>query len=187
MTETGDWEELKVDNDYEIFNEYPYSIRRKGSDKLISESSDKNGYLIISLNGKAYKKHRVVAIQWLPNPDNLPFIDHKNRNTSDYHIENLRWVTNSENFRNRKGNNGVMYEYVDDIPDESIEVTEYNNHKFEYLWFYDNDFYLYNGIQFRKLYKKLTKGGIWTVRTPDVNGQRITISFRKFKKDYDLI
>ena len=187
MTESGDWEELKVDNDYEIFSEFPYAIRRKGSDKLISEHSGKDGYLIIALNGRCFKKHRAIAIQWIPNPDNLPQVDHKNKIKSDYHLDNLRWVTKSENAKNRLGNKGVKYEYVDDLPNESIEVTHYGTHEFENLWFHGDEFYLWNGLQFRKLHRILNKVGTWMVRTLDVNGERTFIYYTKFKREYDLI
>ena len=180
------WEELDACADYEICNEYPYDIRRRGSNRVIKESSNKEGYVMITLNGKKHYKHRVVAMQWIDNPDNLPCVDHKNRDKTDYHKENLRWVTKSDNDKNRKGSKGVMYEYVDERPQDAIEVTEYNGHKFEFLWFHDNVFYLYNGIQYRKLYKKL-KAGIWTVRAYDTNDAQVTIYYTKFKKEYHLI
>ena len=33
--EVGNWEELVFDNDYEIYSEYPYTIRRKDKDKIV--------------------------------------------------------------------------------------------------------------------------------------------------------
>ena len=38
--EVGDWQECVADKDYEIFSEFPYAIRRKGSDKIVGESDD---------------------------------------------------------------------------------------------------------------------------------------------------
>ena len=35
--ECGEWIECTVDTDYEIYDQYPYPLRRKGSDKVISE------------------------------------------------------------------------------------------------------------------------------------------------------
>ena len=35
--ESGEWLECVVDNDYEIFSEYPYPIRRKGKERIIKE------------------------------------------------------------------------------------------------------------------------------------------------------
>lgn len=44
--------------------------------------------------------YRLVAIAFLPNPDNLPQVDHINRNPIDDRVDNLRWVTQSQNLMN---------------------------------------------------------------------------------------
>ena len=186
MCEEGSWEEVKVDVDYEIYTEYPYPIRKKGSDKPIKEHSDKDGYLIITLSGKKFKKHRVIAIQWIPNPDDLPCIDHKNRITSDYHIENLRWVSFSENAKNRSTHNETPYEYVDKLSDEAIEVNTYGTHTYENFYFYEDEFYVWNGISYRKLFKSKLKNGSVIVRAFDTDGNKTVIYYTKFKKLYEL-
>lgn len=61
-----------------------------------------NRYATIRVNGKAYRVHRLVAETFIPNPDNLPQVDHINRNRYDNRIENLRWVTAKENMRNQQ-------------------------------------------------------------------------------------
>src|SRR5215471_20292978 len=43
--------------------------------------------------------HRLLAEAFLPNPDNLPQVDHKNANKLDYSLSNLEWVTGLENQR----------------------------------------------------------------------------------------
>lgn len=49
---------------------------------------------------KHVKTHRLVAEAFIPNPDNKPFIDHINRDRLDNRVENLRWVTKTENMNN---------------------------------------------------------------------------------------
>lgn len=44
--------------------------------------------------------HILVAQTYIPNPDNLPMVDHKNRDKLDNHKDNLHWVTRSGNNRN---------------------------------------------------------------------------------------
>ncbi|WP_293666520.1 NUMOD4 domain-containing protein [uncultured Parabacteroides sp.] len=65
--------------------------------KLITNSS---GYHVVSLKGKQYFVHRLVAEAFIPNGDNKPCIDHINTITTDNRVENLRWVTHKENLLN---------------------------------------------------------------------------------------
>lgn len=61
------------------------------------------GYLSISLynnnTSKSYLVHRLVAITFIPNPLNLPFVNHKNGIKTDNRVENLEWCTRQENMQ----------------------------------------------------------------------------------------
>ena len=54
---------------------------------------------------KKFAVHRLVAEAYIPNPDNLPEVDHIDRDKSNNSVENLRWVTKSQNAFNREGKN----------------------------------------------------------------------------------
>lgn len=78
---------------------------RTGKIKNLSPRLHKDGYYQInnlSKNGssKSFKVHRLVAQAFLPNPNNLPCIDHINTDKTDNRVENLRWVSFHENNSN---------------------------------------------------------------------------------------
>ena len=129
------WVDCVVNNNYEINTSYPHQIRRKSNGRIINEYIGNDGYIRCSLNGKHYLKHRIIAQQFLPNPNNLPCIDHVNRIRTDNRLENLRFCTYSENNINRASTLSVEYTFIDDIPDESIVVNDYGRHHFENYYF----------------------------------------------------
>tara|TARA_R110001592_G_scaffold222266_1_gene477397 strand:- start:274 stop:720 length:447 start_codon:yes stop_codon:yes gene_type:complete len=109
--------------------DYPnYHIFRNG--KVLSEKSKKfikpyinnNGYTIYNIykNGKqkSLYTHRLLAIHFIPNPNNYPFVDHKDGNPLNNHVSNLRWCTNQMNQlydnhklqkNNKSGYRGISY------------------------------------------------------------------------------
>lgn len=87
-----------------------YKINRNGDiwsciyNKLMTPKINESGYLTLSLtnNGSRYKRfiHRLLAIQYVPNPNNLPETDHIDRNKLNNDLSNLRWcdrITNANN------------------------------------------------------------------------------------------
>lgn len=78
---------------------YSYTYKRGG--KNLKNVNHPNGYSKVSLlkNGKAKQVsvHRLVALHFIDNPENKIQVNHKDGNKHNPHIDNLEWVTPSEN------------------------------------------------------------------------------------------
>ena len=173
--------DLLADNDYEISTSYPFIIRRKDNGFIPKEFMD-DGYPRIALNGKKYQKHRLVAQQFIPNPDNLPQVDHINRNRTDYHIENLRWVNARTNQLNRSSSRGVVYEYVDKLPIDVVPIILYRGWEFEgYFIDHEHNIWFDNGEQYRKLHVLEREN---TVSMTDINHVGHKIGVRSLVREF---
>lgn len=107
-----------------------FSKVRQGGGGLVKEYFNVNGYKVTSLtkNGKTKTKtlHRLLAKAFIQNPENLPSIDHIDRNRQNNNLSNLRWVSDSENSLNRFAK-GCIY-----IDKRTINGTTYSYFRVSY-------------------------------------------------------
>ena len=70
-------------------------------ERILSPGKDKDGYLQVNLhcNGKQHQRkiHRLVAQAFLPNPDNLPMVNHKDEDKTNNNVDNLEWCDHRYN------------------------------------------------------------------------------------------
>lgn len=74
------------------------AIPRKGTQGgLMKGYVDRKGYIILTLRKDgtqlSRRLHRMVAETFIPNPDNLPEVNHKDENKLNNNVENLEWCT----------------------------------------------------------------------------------------------
>ena len=73
-------------------------LRKKRKGQIIKLLPIPQGYYYVGLsNGKKARVNRLVAEAFIPNPDNLPCVNHKNENMKDNRVENLEWCSYSYN------------------------------------------------------------------------------------------
>jgi len=84
---------------YDIYNDG--RIFSKRHNKFLKPFKNYKGYLMVKLtynyNPKSIAIHRLIALNFIPNPENKPQVNHINGIKIDNSVENLEWVTGSEN------------------------------------------------------------------------------------------
>lgn len=91
---------------------------------------ESHGYLQVdlSLNGQGYhfRVHRLVAEAFIPNPNNLPEVNHKDENRFNNNVNNLEWSTSKEN-----ANWGTRNKKISEKNSKAIEM--YNKDTLEFV------------------------------------------------------
>lgn len=120
---------LLDDPNYIVYPDGKVFSKYKG--EFIKHAINRDGYITIRIGKfsnerKSYTVHRLVANAFIPNPDNLPFVDHKDRDKTNNNVDNLRWCsrrTNNCNKSKQKNNTSGL---------TGINQNEWGNWKASY-------------------------------------------------------
>lgn len=96
------------ETDYSVSTEG--EVRKDTTNYILSQSSQQDyKFVTLFINGeqKRMRVHRMVAETFIPNPENKPYVNHINCKRDDNNVENLEWVTPSENTQHAVAS-GVM-------------------------------------------------------------------------------
>lgn len=91
-------------DDYDVLPDG--KILNKRWNRFVKPQPNNKGYGRVQLCGKFYFVHRLVAEKYIPNPYNLPQVNHIDGDKTNNSVENLEWVSNQEN-RNHAIKNGL--------------------------------------------------------------------------------
>lgn len=92
---------------------------------------ERSGYLKITIyfpeGLKQYNVHRLVAEQYIPNPENLPCVNHKDGNKHNNAVSNLEWCTYKENSEHASEMGLFVQRFGEDNPQAKLtdEIVTY--------------------------------------------------------------
>lgn len=109
MSKAEIWKDIEgFENRYEISSFG--NVRNKKTSKVLKHSNNYHGYPFVLLRKKGDDKvknlkiHRLVAEAFIPNPDNLPQVNHKDGNKLNNSVDNLEWCTCQYNIQHSFAN-----------------------------------------------------------------------------------
>jgi uncharacterized protein (UPF0248 family) len=121
------WKEIKIDG-FESENYYISDLGRFKNSKGIIMKNYKphhSGYIYVRVNKKKFALHRLVALMFISNPENKPFVNHIDGNKVNNCLDNLEWVTCAENNKHNYTNN-IKKKYTRPIIQYDLEMNELN-------------------------------------------------------------
>lgn len=83
---------------------------------------NENNYINVSVRGRLYLVHQLVAKAFIPNPEKKEQVNHKNGDKTDNRVENLEWMTNLENMQH-SWSNGFHRKEIKITDDMAVDMA----------------------------------------------------------------
>jgi len=130
------WKKIDGYGDYIVYSKGDVISNKRKNPFVLSKCKDSDGYYVVALylNGerKTMKVHRLVAIAFIPNPENKPEVNHKDGIKANNYDDNLEWNTSLENTQhaNITGLTNIKGEkHIKCITNERTVLKIRNRHK----------------------------------------------------------
>lgn len=121
-----EWRLVAGTEDYYVSNKGRF---RRGK-KLLKTSCGADGYPRVNIGKNKKRLHRLVAEAFIPNPDNLPVVDHIDGDKTNACVENLRWLTQQQNVQ--AAYDSGLFKDAGKHREKSVGVIDENDNIFIY-------------------------------------------------------
>ncbi len=117
----GKTEQWKVIEGFDLYEISTTGKIRNAKGRILKPVDNGKGYLKFTLkqNGRNQREyvHRLVAVAFIPNPENKPFVNHIDNDPSNNCVDNLEWCTHQENmdWMNRQGRAKRTPEWLENL------------------------------------------------------------------------
>lgn len=183
---------IVYDNEFFVtIDEFPnYKVDIEGrvlnvkTGRILKPALDAMGYyhviLYNNVGRKTKKIHQLVASCFLNKPSGNVVIDHINGIKTDNRIDNLRYVSSSINNRNKLSHKDIKYDFVNELPSNSLHITHVKGDDVSELNIYYNK-------QNDKFYMKMSSNKFRVMhKLREGNQYRIRFSFNKITIKYSM-
>ena len=132
--ESIEWHTILIDGYRHLEISKMGIVRNKKTKKQI-KGGDDGRYIRIAgdklVNNRSLYIHRILALMFIPNPENKPNVNHKDGNTFNNNLNNLEWVTQSENIKHAietglMNNNKKSYSKIYQLELDGTIIKEIN-------------------------------------------------------------
>ena len=122
-----------IDDRYSISNFGRVKSNYANKERILKPYKNQRGYLMVSIRHAGIQKtmqvHRLVANAFIPNPDNLPEVNHKDEDKTNNCVDNLEWCTTEYNcnYGTRNVRKGINCRKQICSVDENGNVVHYSS------------------------------------------------------------
>ena len=106
-------------------------VRNDSTNRELNPSTQQDyKHITLQINGKSkrFRVHRLVAIAFIPNPDNLPEVNHKDECKTNNCVDNLEWCDHkyNNNYGSKKGSTSGTKNHQNKFTEEMVRDIKQN-------------------------------------------------------------
>lgn len=117
--DTEIWVDCAINDDYQV-SSYG-NIRNIQTGKYLKPALKRTGYFSVRINKKDQLVHRLVAQAFIPNPNNLPQVNHIDGCKTNNHVSNLEWCTREGNMQHAVKSQLIVNPWGEDHPSHKYD------------------------------------------------------------------